>query len=285
MSGFAIDTKSGKLTPINQRTSGGPGPCHLSFDPSGKHVLAGNYVGGSFEVLPVAADGQLGEPSCFIQDDKSDPKRQPHGHFIQLDPAGKFVLADDLGLDRIFVYHFDPGSGRLSPNDPPFAETLRGAGPRHLAFHPDGKTIYNINELNSTMSVYGYDASRGTLAEVQSLPTLPSDFQGHNSCAEVQVHPNGHFVYGSNRGHDSIAMFKVDGATGKLTAGGYFPSGGKSPRNFAIDPTGAWLLAANQDTGNIVVFHIDPESGALKETGHSVEISSPVCITFVPSIK
>ena len=283
VTGFSIEAGTGKLAAINQQPSGGPGPCHLSFDPAGKHVLAGNYVGGSFEVIPVAEDGKMAEPSCVIQDDLSDPKHHPHAHFIRFDPAGKFVLADDLGLDKIFVFRFDPDKGALAPNDPPAVGTAKGAGPRHLAFHPNGKWVYNINELNSTLTTFAYDADRGTLSELQTLSTLPSDFHGKNSCAEVQVHPSGRFVYGSNRGNDSIAIFKVDPETGKLTALGHTSVGGKTPRNFALDPSGTWLLAANQDSGNVVVFKIDPETGELKPNGQTIAVGAPVCLTFVPS--
>ena len=287
VTGFSIEPGTGKLTAINRQSSGGPGPCHLSFDAAGKNVLIANYGGGSVEVVPVDEDGKMAEPSCFIQHDTNatapnGKKRQPHGHCIEPDPAGKFVLCDDLGLDKILVYRFDGAKGVLTPNDPPAADTAAGAGPRHLAFHPDGKFVYNINELNSTLGAYAYDAAKGTLAELQTLSTLPPDFKGKNSCAEVQVHPSGKFVYGSNRGHDSIAAFAIDPGTGKLTLIGHTPTGGKTPRNFALDPTGRWLLAANQDTGNVVVFKVDGQTGKLEPTGQKVEVSAPVCVTFVP---
>jgi 6-phosphogluconolactonase len=285
VTGFAIDAGNGKLTEINQQLSGGTGPCHLSFSPDGKHVLIANYVGGSFEVVPVGEDGKMAEPSCVIQDDKSNPKRQPHGHCIQFDPAGKFVVADDLGLDKIFVFHFDAAKGVLTANDPPAVDTAKGAGPRHLAFHPNGKWAYNINELNSTMNAYAWDGERGVLTELQSLSTLPADFHGKSSCAEVQVHPSGRFLYGSNRGDDSIAIFKIDAETGKLTPSGHTPVGGKTPRNFALDPAGNWLLAANQDSGNVVVFKVDAETGELKPNGQTIKVGAPVCVTFVPQAK
>jgi len=285
VTGFAIDAGSGKLAAINQQPSGGTGPCHLSFSPDGKHALVANYVGGSFEVVPVGEDGKMAEPSCDVQDDKSNPKQQPHGHCIQFDPAGKFVVADDLGLDKIFVFRFDPARGVLTANDPPAVETAKGAGPRHLAFHPNGKWAYNINELNSTINAYAWDGERGVLTELQSLSTLPADFHGKNSCAEVQVHPSGRFVYGSNRGNDSIAIFRIDSETGKLTPAGHTPVGGKTPRNFALDPSGNWLLAANQDSGNVVVFKVDAETGELKPNGQTIKVGAPVCVTFVPQGK
>jgi 6-phosphogluconolactonase len=282
VTGFSIDAPTGKLTAINQQPSGGPGPCHLSFDPDGKHVLIGNYVGGSFEVLPVDDDGKMAEATCAIQDDTSDPRHPPHGHCIQFDPAGTFVIADDLGLDKIFVFRFDPAKGVLTANDPPAVDTGKGEGPRHLAFHPNGKWAYNINELNSTMSQYSWDGERGILTEVQSLSTLPGDYHGNNTCAELAVHPSGRFIYGSNRGNNSIAIFRIDPQTGRLTPAGHTPTGGKSPRNFAMDPGGHWLLAANQDSGNVVVFKVNTETGELKATGQSIQVGAPVCLTFFP---
>ena len=277
--GFAIDGATGKLTEINQVSSGGPGPCHLSFDRDGKHLLIANWGGGSFAVIPVGDDGKMAELSCFVQDDTT--KQQPRAHCIQFDPASKFVLGNDAGLDRILVFKFDPAKGVLSPNDPPFVETAKGAGPRHLAFHPNGKWAYDINEANSTLTAYAWDGEHGVLKEIDTKSTLPKSFEGKNSCAEVQVHPNGKFVYGSNRGDDSIVGFEIDPKSSELKFVGNTKSGGKMPRNFALDPSGSWLLAANQDSDNIVVFKVDAQTGELKPNGKSISLSAPVCLTFV----
>jgi len=279
---FAIDPSTGKLTMINQQPSGGPGPCHVSIAPDGRHLVLGNYTGGSFAVLPVDADGKLAEPGCVIQDDNSDPARRPHGHCSQFDPTGKFVVGDDLGLDKIFVFRFDPGSGVLTSNAPPAADTVRRAGPRHFAFHPNGKWGYNINELNSTMGAYAWDARRGVLTEMQTLSTLPADFHDKSSCAEVVVDPAGRFLYGSNRGDDSIAVFKIDPESGRLTPAGRAPTGGRTPRSFALDPGGNWLVAANQDSGTVMVFKIDAGTGALTPNGQAVAVKSAVCVMFAP---
>jgi 6-phosphogluconolactonase len=212
-----------------------------------------------------------------------NPQRQegPHGHAIEASPDNRFVLAADLGLDQILVHRFETAKGTLAPNDPPFAKLAPGAGPRHLAFSRDGRFVYAINELASTMTVFSYDAERGALAELQTLPTLPKGFEGENYTAEVAVHPSGKFLYGSNRGHDSIAVFAIEPAKGTLAPVEHVPTQGKWPRNFAIDPTGAYLVAANQRSDNLVFFRIDPESGKLTPTGQVIAAPSPACVTFV----
>lgn len=281
---FAIDPATGKLAQLNQQSSGGNGPCHLSVDKTGKCVLVANYGGGSIAALPVKADGSLAEAATFIQHTGSsvNPQRQkgPHAHWIDVDTANRFAFSCDLGLDKILSYRLDPAKGTLTPNDPPHTATAPGAGPRHLAFHPNGQYAFVINEMGNTMSVYRYDAKAGRLAEIQSLPTLPPDFSGNSSTAEVEVHPSGKFVYGSNRGHDSIVVYAVDQTTGKLTLVQHQSSLGKSPRNFAVDPTGAWLIAGNQSSGNLVVFKIDAATGKLAETGQNFEVPG-VCVKFV----
>jgi len=289
VSAFAIDPESGKLRALNQQPSGGAGPCHVAVDKAGKNLLVANYSGGSVAVLPIGEDGKLAEPSAVIQHKGSgpDPKRQegPHAHSINLDPAGRFAFACDLGLDKVLVYRFDPAQGKLSANDPPAASVAPGAGPRHLAFHPNGRFTYVINEMGSTITAFTYDADRGLLSELQTISALPPDFKGENTTAEVQVHPSGRFLYGSNRGHNSIAIFAVDPETGRLTAAGHQPTQGRNPRNFGIDPTGAYLVAANQDSSNLVVFRIDPKSGALAPTGVTAEVPLPVCVKFIPALK
>jgi 6-phosphogluconolactonase len=255
-------------------------------DKEGKNVLVANYGGGSVAALPIQADGRLREASSFIQHKGSsvNPKRQegPHAHSINLDTANRFACAADLGLDQVLVYQFDATKGTLTPHTPPFAAVAPGAGPRHFAFHPSGRYAYVINEMNSTVTAFTYDAQQGTLKELHTLSTLPAGFKGNNSTAEVQVHPSGKFLYGSNRGHDSIAIFTIDQDTGRLTAAGHELTQGRTPRNFGIDPTGSYLLAANQATDTIVVFRIDPQTGNLKATGQTVSMPTPVCVKFVP---
>lgn len=283
---FSLDEKTGQLNLLNQQSSGGAGPSHLAVDKTGKCVLVANYGSGSVAALPIQADGRLAEPSATIQHQGSsvNPQRQagPHAHFIVADPANRFALACDLGLDKVLVYRLDPAKGALVPNDPPFAPIKPGSGPRHLAFHPDGRFVYVINEIGATLAAFAYDAERGSLTELQTVSTLPPEFTGDKSGAEVQVHPSGNFVYGSNRGHDSIAVFAIDPSSGKLSWVEYQSSQGKSPRHFGIDPTGQWLLAENQDSDNIVVFRINPKTGRLSPTGQVVQVGSPVCAVFVP---
>ncbi len=248
-------------------------------------MLVANYSSGTLATLPIDADGRLGESSSFIQHQGkgSDPGRQqgPHAHSINLDRAGRFAVAADLGLDKVFIYRFDDVKGTLAANDPPFAEVAPKSGPRHFAFHPGGRFGYVISEMANTVTAFEYDESAGSLKEIQTISTLPADFRGKSYTAEVQVHPSGKFVYGSNRGHDSIAVFAVDSATGKLSSIGIEPTQGRNPRNFAIDPTGAYLLAENGDSGTIVVFRIDIESGALRATGQTVRVPKPVCIKMI----
>ncbi len=286
VSALAIDASSGMLTLLNQQSSMGSGPCHLTVDQTGKNVLVANYGSGSVACLPIQADGSLKPASSFLQHDgKSiDAGRQegPHAHSINLDSANRFAIVADLGLDRVFVYRFDAGEGVLAPSEPRFATVAPGSGPRHFAFHPDGRYGYVINELANTVTAFAYDATRGTLSVLQSISTLPAGFSGKSYCADVHVHPSGKFLYGSNRGHDSIAIFTIDAATGKLTAAGHQRTLGKNPRNFAMDPSGSYLLAENQDSDSIAVFRIDPASGALAQVGDLLQIPMPVCIQMMP---
>ena len=286
VSSFAVDASNGSLRPINQKSSGGRGPCHVTVDATGGNVLVANYAAGTVAVLPVT-DGRLADASTVIQHQGTGPNRQrqegPHAHCITVDPANRFALANDLGLDKVLVYRFDPKVGKLTPNNPPAAALTPGAGPRHLAFSPDGRYAYVNNEMALTVTAFAYDAGNGALNELQTLSTVPQGTgRGGNSTAEVRVHPSGKFVYVSNRGPDSIAIFKVDPQTGKLTAAGHQATQGKTPRSFSIDPTGKFLLAANQSTDTVVVFRIDPESGALAPTGMTVPVPTPVCVEFVP---
>ncbi len=283
---FAVDARTGALAPLNQESSGGAGPCHLVVDRAGRHVLVANYGDGSAAVLPIGPDGRLGPPSSVVHHRGSGPNpgRQegPHAHSINLDAANRFAVVADLGLDKVMVYRFDAERGTLTPNDPPAAAVAPGAGPRHFAFHPNGRAAYVINELNSTVTAFRYDAARGVLTPVQTVSTLPPGFRGENFPAEVQVHPSGRFLYGSNRGRNSIAVFAIDPASGRLTPAGDQASGIKNPRNFAIDPTGKYLLVANQDSDSVVTFGIDSATGKLRPTGHAMKVPMPVCIKLMP---
>ncbi|HKI17238.1 MAG TPA: lactonase family protein [Isosphaeraceae bacterium] len=283
---FAIDQIHGTLTALNQQSTMGSGPCYLVVDRLGKNVLVANYGGGSVACLPIDADGRLGSETSFIQHRGSgaDPGRQqsPHAHSINLDAAGRFAVAADLGLDKVLIYRFDAARGKLTPNEPAFAKVAPASGPRHFAFHPNGRFGYVINEIANTVIAFAYDAEKGSLTEIQTIPTLPADFKGTSYTAEVQVHPSGKFLYGSNRGHNSIAIFAIEPSTGKLSAAGFERTGGKNPRNFAIDPTGAFVLAENQDSNTIVVFRIDPQTGALRPTGQIVGLHKAVCIKMIP---
>jgi 6-phosphogluconolactonase len=286
VSALAIDPASGKLTLLNQESSVGNGPCHLSVDRAGKCVLVANYGSGSVACLPIHADGSLAPASSFIQHEgtsiHADRQGGPHAHSINLDPANRYAFAADLGLDKILVYRFEADKGSLVPNQPPFAKVAPGSGPRHFALHPGGRYAYVINEMANTVTAFTYDADKGTLTEIQTISTLPADFKGKSYTAEVQVHPSGKFVYGSNRGHHSLAIFAVDPTSGRLTAAGHQPTMGKNPRNFALDPTGKYLLAENQDSDSIVVFRIDPTRGGLKQVGEPIRIPMPVCIRMIP---
>jgi len=283
---FSLDRASGMLTKLNTRSVKGGGSCYISLDKTQKNALVANYGGGSIAVLPIEADGKLNEPSTFIQHagrPGADGRRQekPHAHCIKATADNKFVLATDLGLDEIKVYKFDAAKGTLTPNDPPAGKTKPGSGPRHFTFHPKLKNrLYVINELASTVSVFDWNGAKGSMEEIQTISTLPEDWKGENSTAEIVVHPNGKFLYGSNRGHDSIAAFRIDDA-GKLTPLGQTKSGGQVPRNFAIDPNGTMLFAAHQKTNDIYVFTLDPNSGKLTPTGEKWEVGSPVCVRFL----
>jgi 6-phosphogluconolactonase len=285
VSAFALDPKSGSLTLLNQQPSHGEAPCHLVVDKQGKYVLAANYSSGSACVLPIQADGKLGEATAVVQHKgkSADPERQegPHAHSINLDAANHFAFVADLGLDKVMIYRFDPAKGTLTANEPPAADVAPKSGPRHFAFHPDGQHAYVINEMANTVTAFQYDPDKGALKPLQTITTLPKDFKGKSWTAEVQVHPSGKFLYGSNRGHDSIAIFAIDPKTGELRAVGHQGEKIKTPRNFGIDPTGAYLLVASQDADSITVFRIDPKTGELTPTGSSVEVPKPVCVKMI----
>jgi len=290
VSAFAIDAEkgsdpTGKLQLLNEVASRGADPCYIAFDKTGKYALVANYTGGSIAVFPVQPDGHVGEASAFIQHAGSSVNRErqegPHAHWIETTPDNRFAIAVDLGLDELLVYRFDARTGSLAPNHPPYAKLDPGAGPRHLTFDPNAKFAYVVNELQSTITAFAYDARKGELRKRKTVSTLPQGFSGANDTAEIKVHPSGKFLYASNRGHDTIALFSIDSKTGALTLVDHFPTQGKTPRNFEIDPTGKFLFVANQDTNNVVVFQITPSTGRLTAMKQTVEVPSPVCLKFM----
>ena len=284
VSAFRIEPAEGRLTLLNQEPTEGRGPCHVAVDRAGRHVLVANYNSGSVNVLPVTAEGTL-EPVCDVEQHEGssvNAKRQegPHAHSVTLDAAGKFVFAADLGTDKMMIYRYDDASGKLQPHEPPCVAVAPGAGPRHFAFHPSGRFAYVVNEMGNTVTSFAYEAEAGQLKAFQSVSTLPDGWDGENTTAEIRVHPSGRFVYASNRGHDSIAGFAVDDASGSLTGLGQTPTQGKVPRNFNISPDGRFLLAANQETNTVVAFRINTDTGALEPTGGKADVATPVCVLF-----
>lgn len=284
---FAIDAQSGKLNKLNQVSSKGGGPCHLNVDKTGRTLVVVNYGTGSTAAMAVQPDGSLKESESFIQHRGSsvDKQRQqgPHAHSVNLSFDNRFAMVADLGTDQVLVYKLDPAASTIAPNDPPFAKVKPGSGPRHFTFHPGGRFAYVINEMASTVTAFHYDAARGALTEIETVSTLPSGWTGNNSTAEVVAHPSGKFLYGSNRGHNSIAVFHVDRKSGKVKLVENTSTQGEIPRNFAIDPTGAWLFACNQNSASVVVFKIDPTTGKLQPSGKTLQIDAPVCTRFVPA--
>ena len=284
---YAVDPATGGLKLLNSQSSHGTSPCHVSVDATGRVVMVANYGNGIVASYPVKADGSLGPAASVIQHEGTGPNKGrqegPHAHSIYADPDNKHALAADLGADKVMVYDLDPAAGVVKPASRPFASIAPGSGPRHIAFGKDGKHAYVINEMLSTITVCAYDAASGAVAPGQTVSTLPAGFSGANTCAEIAVHPSGRFIYGSNRGHDSLAVYSVDMRTGGLALVGFQPTGGKNPRSFAIDPTGAFLLAANQDSDSIVVFRIDAKTGKLTPTGQTATVGLPVCLLFVPA--
>ncbi len=283
---YKIDSATGKLTKLNTVSSHGGGPAHLIVDHAGKNVLVANYGGGSIAVLPIGPDGSLKEATAAIQHTGSsvNPRRQrePHAHSIYTSPDDRFAIVADLGLDKVLVYKFDVNKGTLTPNDPPSVAIDPGSGPRHVAFHPDGKHAYVINEMKSTITVLDWDGRRGAFTTKQTISTLPEGYSGESTTAEVVVSNDGKFVYGSNRGHDSIAVFSA-ATDGTLKLVEITPVGVKEPRNFAIDPSGRFLLAEGQSSNNINLFRVDPKTGKLTKTDTTVEVGAPVCVQFIPA--
>jgi 6-phosphogluconolactonase len=288
VSAFSINRETGKLTFLNQRPSMGNGPCHLVLDKQGKWLLAANYGSGSVAVLPVGVDGRLGEASSFVQHTgKSiDPKRQrgPHAHCVTLDRANRFAFVCDLGLDKILTYRFDGRHGKLTPANPAFTPVKPGAGPRHMVFRPDGHFAYVLNEINSTLNVFSYDAKAGVLTELQAISSLPAHYEGPNSGAEVAVHPSGKFLYASNRGNNTVVLFGIDTVHGTLTYIEEQGTGGKTPRHFGIEPSAKHMAIGNQESDTILACVIDAGNGRLKPSGVFAECPSPVCMKFLPPV-
>jgi len=279
---FAVDPITAKLTAISVQPSRGAGPCHLALDRTGAYLAVANYDGGNFALFPVGVDGRLQAPTRVVAGDRSEPATaaaRPLGHMVGFDPHNRFLIAADKGLDRLFVYRFDPSAGELTPNQPPSAALPSGSGPRHFAFHPNGRWLFAINELAATITTFAWEQELGRLKTSGSVSTRPADVTT-GSTAEIAVHPSGRFVYGSNRGHDSIAVFAV-GADGTLTLVEYQPTRGRTPRNFALDPAGRWLIAANQQSGTLAVFGIDQATGALSPVGPLTSVGSPVSVLFM----
>ena len=284
VSAFAVDQRTGELRLLNQQPSLGGSPCYVTVDRTGKFVLVANYSGGNVAVLPVFGDGSLGAATDVQQNQgssiNSERQQGPHAHCIELNPNNRFAYVCDLGTDKIMIFRFDRRQGKLVPGKSSFVQARPGAGPRHLTFHPGGKYAYVLNELHATVSAFARDRSNGNLKEIQTAPTLPRDPTVADTGADIHVSPDGGFLYCSNRGHDSIAAFKINQRNGGLTFIAHEPTGGKTPRNFAIDPTGTFLLVANQKSENIVTFRRDRKTGRLSATGHSAEVPSPVCLKF-----
>lgn len=285
VSAFSVDEVNGTFRFLNRQPSHGTDPCYLTVDKTGMHVLVANFMSGSVCVLPILKDGSLGSPTDVIQHRGSsvDPIRQtgPHAHAVTLDDSGRYAFVPDLGLDRVMIYRFDQHRGKLTPNKEPWIDVPAGSGPRQLIFHTNGKFAYLINELSSTVIAFRYDKQQGGLKKIQTISTLPDDFEGTNTCAELQISRNGKFIYGSNRGHDSIVIYAIDPSDGTLSTISHKTTGGKSPRHFTIDPDGALLLIANQDSDNVIALGIDSTSGALSESRHLTQVPTPVCVKIL----
>jgi 6-phosphogluconolactonase len=284
ISAFSIDPESGKLTFINQETTAGKNPVHLSVDPGNRFLIVANHVTSSLAVLPRREDGSLEKlVDLVVLEGQIGPHRveQPFAkpHQVEFDPSGRFVIVPDKGLDQVFTFGFDGVTGKLLAVDAP-APAREGAGPRHIAFHPSGAVAYVVNELDSTVTAYRLDPGRGNLTPFQVVSTLPDTFVGHSRAAEIMVSKDGRCVYASNRGHDSIAIFSVDPASRRLTSIGSEKSHGRTPRFFTLDPAGAWMFIANEDSDNIVTFRVDRQTGMLSHEGVSVQTGSPVCIVL-----
>jgi 6-phosphogluconolactonase len=285
VSAFSLDPATGSLRFLNRQPSHGTDPCHLIVHKSGSYVLVANFGSGTVCVLPIQQDGSLGMATDVIQHQGSsvDPVRQtrPHAHAVVMDETGHYIFVPDLGMDKVMIYKFDTQRGKLKPNDEPWFQTTPGAGPRQLVMHPLGELAYLINELNSTVTALRYNKANGSLQEIQTITTLPAEFKGANTCAEIQISPSGKFLYASNRGHDHIVAYAINLVDGTLSCLGYRSTQGKTPRHFSIDPQGSFLLVANQDSDTVVTFRINPITGELSAAGPITHIPTPVCVKFL----
>ena len=284
VSAFSFDRDTGKLTPLNRVATGGTDAVHLALDRDCTHVFVANFMSGSVCVVPIREDGSLDTPSCFLQHKGSGPNpiRQtgPHAHQFMFDRLQRRAFVPDLGCDKTFIYDIDYENGHLNAAKQPYVETEKGQGPRHCAFHPTGRFFYVVNEMGSSIDVYTYDEDTGAAGRIQHITTLPGDFTGHSTCAAIKFHPNGKFLYASNRGHNSLATYRVDPDNGLLTPVAYQPTGGEIPRDFDIDPAGRFLIAANQDTNNLVVFAVDGETGLMTEVSRLDNIFTATCVAI-----
>ncbi len=286
ISAFALDPATGQLTFLNQQSAHGARPCHFAIDPTGRALIAASYNSGTVALLPIGPDGRLGEATAVIQHTGSgavaDRQSGPHAHQAVVDPSGRFVLVVDLGLDKILVYRLDAARATLTPQTPAGVDTARGAGPRHLVFSKNGAHVFVINELNNTISPFAWDGKAGALSAAgASVSSLPEGYAQPSSTAEIQLHPSGRVLYGSNRGHDSLVRVTID-AGGALHPADFTPSGGKEPRHFTLDPSGRWMIAGGQNSNTLAVFSVDPGDGRLKAAGAPISTPTPVCIAFVP---
>jgi 6-phosphogluconolactonase len=289
VSAYAIDPATAKLTLLNRQPSGGGDPSYVSLDHSGRYLMVANYLGGSAAVFALRRDGSIGRRTAFVQHvgaslDPNDP-RHAHAHSIRFDPSHRFVLLADLGLDKIFVYRLNPKTGALTPNDPPYATVAPGSGPRHIAFDPRDRYVYAINQTANSIVGFGWDSNRGILTQFETVSTLPKGFKGENTGSEILMHPSGKFLYATNRGNNSVAVFSVQADTGRLTPVQYISTQGKTPRNADFDPTGKWLLVTNKDSNNAVVFRIDQSTGQLTQNGDPISVPAPFCERFLPAGK
>jgi 6-phosphogluconolactonase len=287
VSAFSVDPKTGDLRLLNKQTTKGGAPCHISLTTDGKFAVVANYTGGNVALFPIGADGSLEPASDSAQHSGSGPRKDrqeaAHAHSATFDRQNRFVFAADLGIDKIVIYRLDTQSKKLTGSQSQtYFLTKSGAGPRHFTFHPNDKLAFVINELDSTITSLSFDEKSGSLSEVQTVPTLPAGYSGSSTCADIHVSPDGNFVYGSNRGHDSLVVYKIDQSTGQLEFVEHVSCGGRKPRNFVIDPTGNYLLAANQDSNSVVVFKRDVQTGKLTKTDKSLTIPTPVCLKFAP---
>jgi 6-phosphogluconolactonase len=282
---YSVDHATGKLTQLNKVSTQSPGPCHLIVDATGKTLMVANYFGGSFTSFPIAGDGKLGEAASFIQLHGSgvnkDRQAAPHGHSVNLPKNNKFMLGADLGTDKIMIFNLDAANGKIAPHDPPSASVKPGSGPRHLVFAPDQKHVYVLSEMASSVSTFTYDPATAAMALIDAVSALPADFKGESTGAEIAIDAAGKFVYSSNRGHDSIAVFAVDKGSGKLKLIQNQSTGGSQPRSFILDPSGNYLIAGNQKTNTMTTFKVDKGTGKLTATGDKYDLGAPVTFVFL----